>query len=339
MALADWHGFYDPDADDVQKMLDDAAEDAAGRMDTSRSWYLYVPSAKSGADPSGLGAVLRLGEYSDVEQTAFNAHEDADWYPRQHIADEGGASSVYKNASGGADGILLACDGRILVKAKEKMYLETADFNQHVNGNYALDVDGTASVTSTGKLDMGSDTETVTISSGPNKDITLSAGDGTGVIQTNAKEETKTIAGDTYEYNSGNTKSFTEGNSIDMTFGGSLAIFGGGELSIGMGASTEINASVAVGIAAVTVDVVGVAAEVTGTEVDLKEMAVKLKTLVVSNETMAAKIKQMVAEISQLKAESTTVQAAQSTVAAKSETVKAKSGGVTADTTGLVVNI
>jgi hypothetical protein len=72
---------------------------------------------------------------------------------------------------------------------------------------------------------------------------------------------------------------------------------GGGELSIGMGATTEINVTVAVGVAAMTVDVVGIAAEVTGKEVDLKELAVKLKTLLVSNETMAAQIKQMSVEM------------------------------------------
>ncbi|GAA0783334.1 hypothetical protein E1180_02735 [Roseibium denhamense] len=335
---SDWHGFYDPDA----SSQDDNQEDTENsqRLDSTRSTYLYVPAHQDeDAESHGLGAFFRLGEYSEVEQAAFNASEDDRFYPNQHISDEGGAAAVYTNAAGGTDGIMLACDGRFLIKAGEKLYIESADYSQQVNGNYTVDIDGTAVMQVSDAVEITSEESTVTISSGTNKNITLSAGNGTGVIETNAKEETKNIAGDSYEYNSGNTKSFTEGNSIDLTFGGSLSIFGGGDLSIGMGATMEVNATVAVGIAAVTVDVVGVAAEVTGSEVDLKELAVKLKTLVVTNETLAAKIKQVEAAISTLKAESTTVKAAQTTVAADSETVKAKTGGVTADTTGMVVNI
>jgi hypothetical protein len=108
-----------------------------------RTMFYLVPTSSPSTTTDKVGAFLRLGEYSDVEQRVYDHGHEDDLFPAQHISDEGDDSSVYTNAAGGSEGIMMSCDGRILVKAAERMYLETGQYHQKTNGNHTLDINGT----------------------------------------------------------------------------------------------------------------------------------------------------------------------------------------------------
>ncbi|GAA0783450.1 hypothetical protein E1180_04910 [Roseibium denhamense] len=191
---------------DVLKTLTD--EDALVQDDTGTHYqttytYFYVPasagSASSSTDDSGLGTLLRLGEYSDVEETAYNAGSDiySAYYPAQHIEDES-AAAIYTNAAGGGKGILMACDGRILVRGGEKMYLNTA-----------------------GNIHVQSDEGSVTIESGTDsnsaaQNIYLIAADGNGDLETTVFKDTKTVNGEQYEKVTSVSRKYYEANKYDI---------------------------------------------------------------------------------------------------------------------------
>lgn len=107
-----------------------------------RTMFYLVPSNSNSASTDNVGAFLRLGEYSDVEKRVFDHNHQSDLFPAQHITDEGNDSSVYTNAAGGAEGIMMSCDGRVLVKAAERMYMETGAYHQKTNGSHTMDVNG-----------------------------------------------------------------------------------------------------------------------------------------------------------------------------------------------------
>jgi len=123
-----------------------------------RTMFYLVPSNNNSASSDKVGAFLRLGEYSDVEQRVFEQSHQSDLFPAQHVTDEGDDSSVYTNAAGGAEGIMMSCDGRVLVKAAERMYMETGAYHQKTNGSHTMDVDG--SMSHAVQNDFGLTTET-----------------------------------------------------------------------------------------------------------------------------------------------------------------------------------
>lgn len=147
--------------------------------------YFYVPGSSTNStttiDDSGLGTILRLGEYADIEETAYNAGSGtySAYYPAQHIADESG-TAIYTNAAGGGKGILMACDGRILVKSGEKMYLNTTG-NIHVQS-----AEGSVTVKSGTKA-------------GTAQNIYIIAADGKGDLETTVYKDKRTVNGEQYE--------------------------------------------------------------------------------------------------------------------------------------------
>jgi|GEM_PF-5120685 len=130
-----------------------------------RTLFYLVPSNSNSETTDNIGTLLRLGEYSDVEQRAFeNRHHD-EIFPEQHINDEEDDTSVYTNAAGGSQGIMMSCDGRILIKSAERMYLETGDYHQKTDGNYTLDIDGNLSAVVEDKIDISTEKGDINITS------------------------------------------------------------------------------------------------------------------------------------------------------------------------------
>jgi len=130
-----------------------------------RTMFTLVPTKTTSSSNDKVGAFLRLGEYSDVEQRVFeNDHQD-DLFPAKHISDEGNDTSVYTNAAGGSEGIMLSCDGRLLMKADERMYLETGEYHQKSNGNHTLDIDGHQNTSIQNSYNLNTEKGDMTVSS------------------------------------------------------------------------------------------------------------------------------------------------------------------------------
>jgi len=218
------------------------AKEPARRNQLPLHAYLYVPRVPANSDEVSdnidLGAILRLDSYSDLESQAHRLQEDQKhYYPVQHIQDEGGLGNeaIYKNAAGSDSGkhhgILLACDGRVLLKSGEKMYVESGDQNVKVNGNYKLDATGSVTVAAG---------EAVSVTSADKQKITLNASDQTGDIElkaNNLDEDLKghvqtNIAGDHTTHVKGHINSYTEGYLKSITIAASLDVFVGGLLQV-----------------------------------------------------------------------------------------------------------
>jgi len=176
-------------SDQVSDLQGYTSSDALVDADTGTHYqttytYFYVPKTlgadgTSSDDDSGLGAFIRLGEYSDMEEAAYNGNTYTDYYPDQHIAAESD-TSIYTNAAGGGKGILMACDGRMLVRAGKKLY---------VNADDAIDIESTNS--------------TIRIKSGDSQNISIIAGNETdnskrGKVDITAKTYTRDVNGEEY---------------------------------------------------------------------------------------------------------------------------------------------
>lgn len=208
--------------------------------------YLFVPS-DYGADTSSTsddtntpGAFLRLGGYSDVESAASDVSE---FYPRQHVTDAGSDADAVTAAAGSgndAAGILLACNGRVLVRAAEKLYVHSTDA-MHVDtqSTFTLNADSTLSISSG---------DEIYIDSGTGKKVTITAGGGEGDIETLAKEETITICGNSFKKTTEDTFKYYQCNLYTYKLGGQVAVTLGGKFSYWLGVSLSINTSLDVSI-------------------------------------------------------------------------------------------
>ncbi|MTI43734.1 hypothetical protein JM93_01621 [Roseibium hamelinense] len=208
--------------------------------------YVYLPkiqSEKTDKAPDGidLGAIARLGGYSDLEQSAHKVETDQlHYYPQKHIDDAGGKDSenVFKQAAGpdsdSSHGILLACDGRMLVKAGERLYVETGDQSYQVNGNYELDATGTITLSAGGE---------VTVKSGNAKSLTINAGDKTGDVIIDANNLTENIATDKTTNILGNQVDLTTGFHQSAIHGMSLQWIKGASVQMLLGGSAVVSIS------------------------------------------------------------------------------------------------
>ncbi|MBO9424451.1 hypothetical protein J7444_06955 [Labrenzia sp. R4_1] len=176
--------------------------------------YFYLPKVptEDGEVPDNidLGVMLRLGGYCDLEQQAQNVPSDQQhYYPQKHIESQGaGSENIFKKSAGSSDqsshGILMACDGHFLLKAAEKMFVETGDHHLQVNGDYEHETTGSVNVQSG---------DIMTLKSGANKTLTLNAGDKTGDMELLANNKTETVQGDSTDNTTGDSTSNTSGNS------------------------------------------------------------------------------------------------------------------------------
>lgn len=170
--------------------------------------YCLVPALNNSP-----GAMLRLGGYSDQEEAAVCAGTPQTFYPGAHIQAEG--SNALANAAGadsdtaGLYGLLLACTGRILFRAGERAYLQSVgDAIVQSGGAMALNANGNSSVVAG---------DTISITSGTNKDIDITAGDGE-VTQT-VRDSRKKVIGTYYSKSTDNTYKYTDANSYSYKVG------------------------------------------------------------------------------------------------------------------------
>jgi hypothetical protein len=176
--------------------------------------YFYLPKVptEDGEVPDNidLGAMLRLGGYCDLEQQAQNVPSDQQhYYPQKHIESQGaGSENIFKKSAGSnaesSHGILMACDGHFLLKAAEKMFVETGDHHLQVNGDYEHDTTGSVNVQSGDSMNL---------KTGTNKKLTLNAGDKTGDMELFANNKMETVQGDSTDNTTGDSTSNTSGNS------------------------------------------------------------------------------------------------------------------------------
>ncbi|GAA0782562.1 hypothetical protein E1180_07685 [Roseibium denhamense] len=276
--------------------------------------YLFVPyNADIEADDDELGAIIRLGEFSDIEELASSDGYLDEYYPKQHIDDANAEGlSPTHSASGSEEkhkGILLACDGRILVMAREKMYLETAYYHQNttgdnnlvVGGTYTISVKGDIGITSTdGNITVKASSGEVILESGTNKDIIFRAGTdsnsgGTGTIYEYSKGHYKEIAG--HEYKVSETEnSFTTGTSNNFFFGAKSTINGDADFTLTAGGSATVKPIL-------NLSLTGINVSYTASSTDLKDVYLKVRGIQTSSQALKTTLNNLKSEINAINSE------------------------------------
>ncbi|GGB45853.1 hypothetical protein GCM10011316_17450 [Roseibium aquae] len=245
--------------DDINDLQRSTSRDALVDADTGTHYqtaytYFYVPKTLGGdntsfSDDTGLGGFIRLGEYSDMEQAAYTGNTHSSYYPAQHLAAESG-TGIYTNAAGGGKGILLACDGRVLVKAGEKLFINAA-----------------------GEIGIESTNSTIKLKSGDNQNIDIIAGNATdntkrGKVNITAKAYTRDVRGEEYTIVNSVSRKYYEAASYSiyhassykevwsrtdtLHLGASYTYFFGFKLTTHVGASIAVLLAGAVEIAPVS---------------------------------------------------------------------------------------
>ncbi|GAA0772989.1 hypothetical protein E1180_11120 [Roseibium denhamense] len=283
------------------------------------SVYFYVPKTggedQNTANDNKLGAFLRLGEFSDVEETAADqadsqnpAQDQDNYYPLEHIADSRSRQEALDQAAGGTQGskgILMSCDGRVLIKAGERMYTQVlGDKHDDVDGNYTLAVEDDISIRS----ELGE----VTIESGPGRDIVLSAGNGSGTLIQRIENEDKIIANEAADTIHGNKYSKVIGKSTSIVEGYKHLTTGGLKTEFNYGGVFTLNGTAEFSIKpfalAVTAMDVGIkvgAFNMKKYDMDLIE-TVKLNKTALSLENAFAQMHNAEVEMSQSEVQNTT---------------------------------
>ena len=296
--------------------------------------YFYVPkdfgSSATTTDDTGLGAVLRLGGYSDLEepenanlgksQGSLHAVQ-SEVYPAQHISDET-SDKAHQNAPGKQtsgenndivkrQGSLMACDGRVLLRSGEKIYVHAAE-QIHVQSDENI-----ALVTVNGSIDSTSGenftvkaTKKVSMRSGVgNPDNYTARGvntSGTKGIEIIADEGNSDVyiegLGLFLQVNGTSTADITANNSTVMRadnfediWGHNTSIFRGTffELYFGAGlsyraaASLNVATALDVNIGLFDVGITGI--EITKTVLEVKSSMFKSKNVAVEAETTATR--------------------------------------------------
>ncbi|WP_117190064.1 hypothetical protein [Rhizobium terrae] len=239
----------------------------AGEMKTSvqdSSAHLFVPYSagptRSVADDARQpGAYFRLGGYSGIESNALanpnkkgSADNTAFFYPRQHITDAG--ANVVEHAAGAPvdatptssaktykGGIMLACDGRMLMRAGERFYL-------HAVSAMHVDTESTLTVFAAADISVTSDA-TISILTNNAQPITISADGGAGDVSIEAMKETRTVAGNSYEYITEDKYTYTQADTYAYKLGRSESVTLGDSLSFFMGATYSFKVSIEITIA------------------------------------------------------------------------------------------
>lgn len=301
----------------------------------NRNVFYLVPSDSTDDTKDDIGAFFRLGEYSEVERTAFENYHHDELFPAQHISDEGDDTSVYSNAAGGSQGILLACDGRVLIKAAEKMYLETADYHQQVNGDYALDVDGDYTAAVEDSINVSTDNGGITVTSGRNQQIKINAGDGTGKLEIKSKDESKNIQGKSdHTYHKWHTVKYKDsfeshkfGWDFNSIYGFSMTTFYGGIMESVYGIRMQFDKFNFMSD--------WVSFNWKGTQIDLKGIVMKKLTAKFGMTDCSAEWDEIMVGLQGLKAEATRLEAKRKELAVQSGSVDLKNHGTGARLVGI----
>lgn len=326
--------------------VDKPVKENTGTHFQNRYTYYYIPKTKAvAASPdSGVGAFFRLGGYSDEEQTQTAAQDS--FYPAEHILDEGGAgqASVYEKAAGPAPvtshGILLACDGRILVKAGEKMYVESGPFHQKTNGTHTIEAETDTVIRSAnGKI---------SIVSGTGKDILLDAGgDSKGDFQLIAQKSTSDIKGDdsttrhgnTYSLHHGRTDSFFLGGKSAFSLAGSFALTTGIDLTIKVGLFFGFNIAGSFTVSAMAMSVTGANFATTNSNINIEGFKFSLSN--VKAESDAAKYQEnlLKVKISQISSNQAAIDANSRLIGSEVEGIRSKMGNMDSEISNIKSNM
>jgi hypothetical protein len=233
-----------------QHKPDPHASSSTGVSYQNAHTYSFVPSSAGASktttsdDTNTPGAYFRLGGYSDIESSASDL---APFYPRQHITDEGGKANALAHSPGAASpahGIALACSGRMLLRAGEKLYM-------HSTGAMHIDTEDTLKVNSHKEMSIHAD-KTISMTSGQDMSITIDAGNSTGDVTINAKKKTINVAGDEYEKVTKDKYSYFQADSYSIQMGRQTNVTLGGKFSIWIGASLTFNLAIDVVFSAAT---------------------------------------------------------------------------------------
>ncbi|MTI43092.1 hypothetical protein JM93_00103 [Roseibium hamelinense] len=302
----------------------DAPQESCDRAQT-RYAFLFVPNSDKTTEHAP-GAVLRLGEYSDFERGAHAEGMVEDIYPAQHIHDEGDEEAAYTQAAGGAEGILLACDGRILIRSGEKMYLETADYHQMTNGDYALDVDGTMTTTVSDAIELTSEDGSIQIKSGSKKSLKIKAGGDTGKLELSGKDHDRTIKGETTETFHGPVTRTFKDSSYVKKFGWDFSSIYGFNMDTYYGGKCESVYGLRMQFDKYNIISNWGCFNWVGTQVDLKAMVMKRVTAKFGSSNCTAEWNEIMVGLEHLKVGSNQVEARQRAVSLDSGQVDVKSG-------------
>ncbi|XYK81688.1 MAG: hypothetical protein ROO70_05590 [Labrenzia sp.] len=307
--------------------------------------YFYLPKVptEDGEVPDNidLGAMLRLGGYCDLEQQAQNVPSDQQhYYPQKHIESQGtGSENIFKKSAGSSDqsshGILMACDGHFLLKAAEKMFVETGDHHLQVNGDYEHETTGSVNVQSG---------DIMTLKSGANKKLTLNAGDKSGDMELLANNKTETVQGNRTTTTSGDNSDTTSGNDSKITWGFTKKINGGvnwtafieGQLvTATWGLQVYLGTLIKVYPVSEVV-LAGMRFQATGLNVASVATQVGFKAL--SADTFAAKVHNVLTGLDdqQIQITGATITAEEREVLASVEEVEARQGAVRSNIVGIV---
>jgi len=327
-------------------MSTSSEETATDTLTAKPHVYFLVPyNVDTDAEVDELGALLRLGEYSDVEKMAETDGYVDEYYPQQHIDDAAAENKSATDVASGAGqyqkGILLACDGRILLKTREKMYADTADYHRRTRGTYKLVIDdtytvtvsGDVSITSTsGEINVKASAGDVAIESGTDKDITLRAGTSTssgatGMIYEYSKGHYKEIAG--HEYKVSETENtFTKGTSNNFYFGAKSTINGDADSTVTIGASSTVKPLL-------NFVLTGINVSYTASGTDLKDVYCAVRGIQTSSQALKSSIRSMKADINALSSDTSELRNETSTLRMSAESVVTKLCEVDSEITAL----
>jgi len=334
-------------------MADPRVSESSGFAFQNKSTYLFVPSS-FGADKTTVnddtntpGSYFRLGGYSDLENRTpvLTAAEKSAFYPRQHITDEtaGGADTVVTHAAGKAptdSGIMLACNGRILVRSAEKIYVHsTDDAHLETDKNLTVKTGGSASVNATGPINIHS-SDAVSIKSGTGKHINIIAAGGTGNLEIAARKSTTTINGKSYEKVTKDSYKYMQANSYSYMLGGSVGVTLGGKFSYWLGVSLTIKTSIDMTISAsISISLGLVSIGFTASSITISDFSHKL--VLFESASVAAEAKQKFAEslVAAIKSEDWGVQSTLALTVVDTVGVTSSAGGPNASMHALEVKI
>jgi len=228
-------GIVDVDITDISP--DSITGDSNVDVDTSDySAFLFVPN-NDGKSSTTPGALFRLGSYCEIEAEAKTQDDANTLYPEQFVSSAASSTKAYEDAAGSTDkkgGILLSCDGNLLVKACEKTFLRSDDEIKIESGKQI--------VIRSGREDDAD-----------SRDITLNAnnGDINEKCATSTKEhfghDIALTEGDSITYTKGHTVGFTEGTKTFVTYGSQhFANFGS---AVSISAAFTLDITIAIGLA------------------------------------------------------------------------------------------
>lgn len=203
----------------------------------NKNYYIHVP-----ADTHKMpGAYFRLGAYSDREMATLE-HEPRrkTYYPEDHLSD----CSTEEQVSG--HGIMLSCDGRMLLRSHGKLIVHADnDIDLRTNANLTANIREKLTINTGNAVAVTAD-DSITLKTNNAKTITINADDGMGSIKSVGNKGLEEWLGinwtisrdDSYSIKLGNAITLTRNMSLDMKL--ALAI----EFKIAFSLSIQLQANI-----------------------------------------------------------------------------------------------